>query len=55
MEDKLLLLSGQSQNHSSNFSALVLGISFNTVFIHLMGMPTAFLSDRKQQITVISD
>lgn len=55
MEDELLLLSEQSQNHASNFSALILGISFNTVFIHLMGLTTAFLSDRKQQITVISD
>lgn len=35
MEDKLLLLSRQFQNHSSNVFALVWGISFKTVFIHL--------------------
>jgi len=55
MEDELLLLRGQSQNHSSNFSALFLGISFNTVFIHLMGMPTAFLSYRKQQFLWLAE
>lgn len=55
MEDELLLLSGQSQNHFSNFFALFLGTSFKTVFIYLMDNPTVFLHDRKKQITVISD
>jgi len=55
MEDKLLLLRRQFQNCSSNVFALVWGISFKTVFIHLMDNSTVFLHDRKKQITVISD